>query len=71
MPCPSGQLDRDCEFILDVIVAVYERVLDKIEACSFEVMGTEHRLTPEEKKVMVREVAERVGFRPTLEAAIR
>jgi phytoene/squalene synthetase len=71
MPCLSGRLDRDCEFILDLIVTVYERVLDKIAACAFEVMGTGHRLTPEEKEAIVKEVADRVGFKPTLEVATR
>lgn len=65
----SGRLGRDCEFILDLIVTMYDRVLEKIEASSFEVMGTDHRLTPEEKEAIVREVADRVGFEPTLETA--
>ena len=67
----SGQLDRDCEFVLELIVTVYERVIDKIEACSFDPMGPGHRLTPEEKEAIMKEVADRVDFRPTLEAASR
>lgn len=71
MLCLPGRLDRDCEFVLDLIVTVYERVLDKIEARSFELMGTGHRLTPKEKEAIAREVSDRVGFRPTSQAATR
>lgn len=71
LSCLSGQLDEDCEFILELIVTMYERVLDKIEICSFDPMGSGHRLTPEEKETIMKEIADCVDFRPTLEAASR
>jgi phytoene synthase len=71
LSCLSGQLDEDCEFILKLIVTMYERVLDKIETCSFDPMGQGHRLTPEEKEAIMKEVADCVDFRPRLETASR
>ena len=71
LSCLSGQLDEDCEFILELIVTMYERVLDKIETCSFDPMGPGHRLTPEEKEAIMKEVADCVDFRPRLETASR
>lgn len=66
----SDHLDTDCEFILELIVTLYEMVIKKIEAHAFDSMGKEHRLTTEEKEAIVNEVARRVGFRPTLDAAV-
>lgn len=60
----SGHLSPDRAFILELIVTTYERVLDKIEACGFDVMGEAHRLTDVEKRAIVQEVAGRVGFEP-------
>jgi len=64
MACLSGQLDQDCSFILELIVTVYECVLDKIEACSHDPMGDAHRLTVHEKQGILSDVADRCGYRP-------
>lgn len=64
MTCLSGQLDEDCGFILDLIIAVYLRVIEKIEACSYDPMSDAHRLTVDEKRDILNQVADRRGFRP-------
>lgn len=64
MACLAGRTDPDCAFILELIVTMYERVLDKIEACSHDPMGDAHRLTMQEKQSILCEVADRVGYRP-------
>jgi phytoene synthase len=69
--CLSGQLERDSEFILELILTVYERVLDKIEDCSFDPMGLGHRLTLDEKEQIMKEVADRLNFRPMMRTTIR
>ncbi len=60
----SAQLDKDCEFILELIVTVYIHVIDKIEACSYDPMGDAHRLTFFEKQDILRQVAERTRYSP-------
>jgi phytoene synthase len=60
-----GNVDRDCAFILDLIVTMYEGVIDKIERCGFDPLTGQHRLTPTEKEAVVKEVARRVRFEPT------
>lgn len=59
----SGQLEKDCAFILELIVTMYERVIDKIEASGHDPMGRAHRLTPHEKQTILSEVAGRIGYR--------
>jgi phytoene/squalene synthetase len=59
------RLDEDCRFILDLIITIYERAIDKIEACSCDPMTGRHRLTGSEKESIVREVARRTGFQIT------
>jgi hypothetical protein len=46
-------LGDDCELILALIIATYERVLDKIQSCDFDVMGSRHRLTVSEKEALL------------------
>ncbi len=51
-----GRLGDDCELILALIIATYERVLDKIQSCDFDVMGSRHRLTVSEKEALLLEL---------------
>lgn len=52
----EGRLEEDRGFILALIIATYERVLDKIQSCDFDIMGTRHRLTALEKEALLGEV---------------
>jgi phytoene/squalene synthetase len=58
----ESDLDPDCRFILDLIITIYERVVDKIESCDFDPMADRHRLSRTEKTQIVRAVAGRTGF---------
>lgn len=60
-----GAIDEDCTFVLELIVTMYDRLLDKIEACGFDTLGGRHRLTTTDRKAIVREVAGRTGFEVT------
>lgn len=62
----AGHIDGDCAFILELIVTMYERVIDNIEACGSDALAGEHRLTSVDKEAVVQEVARRVGFEPTV-----
>ncbi|MFG1691451.1 phytoene/squalene synthase family protein [Gemmatimonadota bacterium] len=50
-------LEQDCLFILELIITIYERVIDKIESCSFDPLAGQHRLSGEEKRQVIQEVA--------------
>ncbi len=58
----EGQLDSDCAFILEMIIRIYERVLDKIASCSCDVMTDRHKLTDLEKIQIAAETAESMGL---------
>jgi len=55
-----GSTSGDCAFTLELIVTMYERVIDKIVACGFDPISGRHRLTPAEKEKVVLEVARRM-----------
>jgi phytoene synthase len=55
-------LEPDCRFILELIVTMYEEVIDKIESCGFDPFAGRHRLSRAEKERIVRGVAARTGF---------
>jgi phytoene/squalene synthetase len=59
----KGRLDRDCVFILQLIIAIYEAVLDKIAACGYDTLAQRHRLTSGEKERIVLQVVQQVGYR--------
>jgi phytoene/squalene synthetase len=44
-----ARLRPDCAFILRLIIAIYEAILDKIAACDFDPMARRHLLTDVEK----------------------
>lgn len=52
----NGNVSADCAFILRLIVTLYERLLDKIEASNFDPMAGRHRLTAAEKEAIVAEL---------------
>jgi phytoene synthase len=55
-------LEPDCRFILETIITIYERVIERIEACSFDPMPGRHRLSQGEKEQVIQEVAARIDF---------
>jgi len=57
-----GFLASDCQFILELIIAMYERILAKIESAGYDPMAQQHRLSRLEKADVVRQVAARTGF---------
>lgn len=59
----AGGLAPDCAFIIELIVTIYEQVLEKIVACGFDPMHEDHRLTRKEKQSIIRDTAKRVGYR--------
>ena len=67
----AGALEPDCAFILEVIVAIYRRILTKLAAASFDPMAGQHHLSLEEKHATVLEVASRLGFEPPADALDR
>jgi len=62
----EGKLNSDRAFILELIVRMYEKVIDKIAACSYDLMTDRHRLTDSEKEQTVLEVAESMGLSVSL-----
>ncbi len=58
----DGKLEPDCAFILEIILDIYGKALDKLEAASFDPMGGRHHLSLEEKLEAVAGAAERLGF---------
>ena len=52
----NGRLSPDCAFILRLIVALYVRTLQKIEACGCDPMLRRHTLTAAEQEAIVRQV---------------
>lgn len=60
-----GSIEEDCAFTLELIVTMYERVIDKIEECGFDPLTHRHRLTTADKQAIVQEVAGWTGFELT------
>ena len=49
-------------FILDLIIGIYEAVLEKIEAGDCNLMARRHNLTDAEKIGIARRLAKRLAF---------
>lgn len=60
----DGVLEPDGSYILELILTIYERVLDKIETTGDDPMAGQHHLDMDEKLAIASEVAARVGFNP-------
>ncbi|UCD25644.1 MAG: squalene/phytoene synthase family protein [Gemmatimonadota bacterium] len=58
----SGGLSADRAFVLELIVGIYEAVLDKIASCSHNVMAERHRLTIVEKGMIAQRIAASLGM---------
>jgi phytoene synthase len=59
----QGHLSCDRAFILDLIIAIYEAVLEKIEACEGDTFAGRHRLSGADKAALVARVAARASLR--------
>lgn len=55
-------LDNDGRFILELIITMYEKIIDKIESVDYDPMRKKHFLTSIEKINIVQSVAFRTGF---------
>jgi phytoene/squalene synthetase len=60
LPALDGELEPDCAFILELIIALYERTLEKIAVNSHDPFNGQHKLTTAEKGLVVKEVASRL-----------
>lgn len=58
-----GYIARDSQFILELIITMYERIIEKIESTGCDPMSTRHHLTPLERAEIVQQVGARVGIR--------
>jgi len=58
----DGQLESDCAFVLEFIVTLYERILEKIQRCGNDPFTGRHQLTPSEKTAIGRRVALHLNF---------
>lgn len=58
----AGRLGADCAFILDLIVTIYEKILDRMAEADHDPMAGKHQLSLEQKQALAQEVAERAGF---------
>lgn len=56
-------IESDSLFILELIITIYEHVIEKIESIGCDPMSERHHLTPLERAEIVQQVAARVGFR--------
>jgi phytoene synthase len=55
----AGVLTADCAFILDLIVTLYERVVEKLAACSHDPLAGNHLLSSADKQQIVFELKKR------------
>lgn len=55
-------LENDCRFILELIITVYEKVIEKIESTGYDPMSQKHLLSRREKTQIVKSVAFQNGF---------
>ena len=58
----QGRVEQDCAFVLELIVTMYERVIEGVERCGHDPLADRHRLTHADKRAIVEEVAARTGF---------
>ncbi len=58
----DGTLTPDCAFILELIVTIYQEVVDRIVACSYDPMAGGHHLSVGDKKRIAFRLATREGF---------
>lgn len=57
----DGNLTPDCAFILELIVTIYQEVIDRIVACSYDPLAGGHHLSGGDKKRIAFRLATRYG----------
>jgi phytoene/squalene synthetase len=57
-----GQIEADCAFVLELIVTMYERVIERIERCDYDPLAGRHRLSGVDKRAIMKDVAGRTRF---------
>jgi phytoene/squalene synthetase len=57
-----GKITPDCEFVLELIIGLYEELLARIKAQGFDPFPEKHQLGLLDKRRLVMEIARRVGF---------
>lgn len=60
----DGTLTPDCAFILELIVTLYQEVVERIVACSYDPLAGKHHLTVGDKKRIAFRLARQGGFFP-------
>lgn len=58
----EGRIAPDCEFVLELIIGLYEELLVRIGAQGFDPFPEKHQLGLWDKRKLVLEIARRVGF---------
>ena len=58
----DGTLTPDCAFILELIVTLYQEVVDRIVACSYDPLAGKHHLSVGDKKRIAFRLAKQGGF---------
>jgi len=61
----EGCVSHDCRFILEPIITLYERLIMKVVACDYDPLSDGHWLTPDNRREITREVADRTGYTPS------
>ena len=62
----DGQLEPDCGLVLESIVSIYERILEKVESNGMDPFAGRHIPTDSEKRLIIQEVARRRGMEPCI-----
>jgi phytoene/squalene synthetase len=55
-------IESDCQFILELIIKIYEHIILKIESQDFDPMLNRHYLSKREKVLIIKSVAYQTGF---------
>jgi phytoene/squalene synthetase len=58
----DGTLTPDCAFALELIMAIYQEVVDRIAACAYDPFTGRHQLSVGDKKRIAFRLAKRGGF---------
>jgi phytoene/squalene synthetase len=63
MEALHGKIEDDCAFVLELIVTMYERVIERIQQCDHDPLAGRHRLSGADKRAIVKDVTTRTGFK--------
>lgn len=67
----AGRLEPDCTFILEVIVAIYRQILDRLAETGFDPMAGRHHLSIADKQDSMLRVARKLDFELPADALSR